>query len=144
MVAAVVLAVIASIAGHPVQVACDADVNHSSLTAPIDFQVVAWAVVGGSVIHVLPRECLYSFAVPRMPEFAEMIEVFIHEAAHARGIASESCAELTVDIGVFDVLRRFYRVPFFSPLSLRVGAEVLAHTRTLLPDYQPEACWNSG
>lgn len=144
MVAPVIVAIVSSIAMHPTQVACDADVNHSGLPAPPGFEVGAWTIVGGSTIHVLPRYCRYSFAKPPDWTFAKALEVFIHEAAHARGVHTEACAEMTADVGVYDIVRRFYGIPFFTPLSKLIGAQVLIYSRELLPDYQPERCWNSG
>lgn len=142
MVAPVILSVVAFIAGHPTNVACDADVNHGGIPSRPGFALKGWAQHDGNVIHVLPGFCDASTLRPRDPGFPETIELFIHEAAHARGIVSESCAEMTADIGVFDVLRRFYGVPFFSRLSVRVGRAVLAMTREGFADYQPELCWN--
>lgn len=143
MVAPVILAAVAFIAGHPTSVVCDADVNHGPVAERPGLTLKGWTAYGGNVIHVLPGFCSASTLLPGAPGFPETIELFIHEAAHARGIVSESCAELTADMGVFDVLRRFYGVPFFSPLSVRVGRAVLAHSREAPADYQPELCWNA-
>lgn len=135
-----ILAVVASIAGHPVTVACDADVNRPS---SVPAGAIGWAIIGGDTIHIHPLMCDYSRAEVGSPEFAAALDLFIHESAHARGVLSESCAEMTADVGVFDVLRRFYGIPFFTPMSRRIGAQVLAITRTLSPEYQPELCWNT-
>ena len=132
------------IAGHPVTVACDADVNQSPFQAPAGREATAWTLIGGNVIHVYPAFCDASSAPIGSVQFAQALDVFIHEAAHASGTRVESCAELTADIGVYDVLRRFYAIPFFSQMSATIGAQVLADTRTLSAAYQPEACWQSG
>lgn len=142
MVAPVILAAAAFIAGHPVTVACDANVNHGPVAERAGETLQGWALYGGDVIHVLPAYCRASTIRPGDPGFAATIDLFIHEAAHARGIVSESCAELTADVGVFDVLRRFYGVPFFSRLSRQVGAQLLAISRRKPADYQPGLCWS--
>lgn len=144
MVAPIILSVVAFVAGHPTAVACDANVNQGPNPPPPGFVVEAWTPYGGNVIHTLPSLCDGSNDPVGSPQFAAALRVFIHEAAHARGVHSETCAEMTADEGVFDVLRRFYGVPFFSPLSERVGAEVLALTRVRPPEYQPELCWRTG
>lgn len=132
------------IAGHPVTVACDADTNPSPFPAPPGSVATAWTFTGGNVIHVHPGFCTASTAPLGSDAFARVMDVFIHEAARARGLSDDSCVELLADLGVYDVLQRFYGVPFFSPLSEEIGAQVLALTRTLPSVYQPESCWQSG
>jgi hypothetical protein len=144
VVAPVILAVVSFIAGHPTTVACDATLNGHAASAPAGTTPIAWTPYGGSTIYVLPSICDESNATVGTEQFAHAIGTFIHEATHARGVVSESCAEMTADIGVFDVLRRFYDVPFFSSTSVLVGAEVFAFTRQRPAEYQPEACWQSG
>lgn len=140
----IALSVAAMIAGKPVTVACDADINPgpTGLPAP-GFAVEAWTLYGGDTVHMLPQLCDDLAARPGTIEFASGIRVLIHESAHARGIRREDCAELVADIGVFDVLRRRYDIPFFSPLSRLIGAQVLALTRLRPTNYQPETCWSS-
>jgi hypothetical protein len=104
----------------------------------------AWTLTGGDTIHAVPAFCTGTVAPFGSDAFARSIDVFIHEAARARGLASDSCVEFMADLGVYQVLRDFYGVPFFSPMSWRVGAQVLALTRTLPASYQPEACIASG
>lgn len=136
MIPAVILAVIAFVAGKPAQVACDADVN-PPIGVPPGFVVEAWTKVGGDTEHVVPRLCAGFSARPGSIEFARSIRVVIHESAHARGVWTEDCAELYADLVVFDVLRQFYNIPFFSPLSEEIGAQVLAETRLRPSYYQP-------
>lgn len=144
MVAPVILAVVSFVAGHGTTVACDANVNPGPNPPPPGFVVEAWTPYGGNVIHALPTVCDESNNPVGSPQFVVSLATFIHEAAHARGIRTETCAEMTADIGVYDVLRKFYGIPFFSRLSKQIGAEVLALTRVRPPEYQPERCWNSG
>jgi hypothetical protein len=140
---AVIVSVVSFVAGHPTQVACDADTNFGPTgPPPQDFSVEAWTPYGTGPVHVLPKFCTEALSPVGSPAFAEAIRVFVHEAAHARGVVREDCAELTADIGVFDVLRLFYHVPFFTPLSWKVGSQVLALTRIRPPNYQPEGCWH--
>lgn len=140
MVPAVILSVVAFIAGHPTQIVCDANLGGLA-TSPNE---IARTPYGGNVIYALPRICDELFAPVGTNAFAHAIGTVIHEASHARGLRSESCAEMTADIGIFDVLRRFYGAAFFSARSVAVGAQVLAFTRARTADYQPEACWLSG
>ena len=142
-VAPVILSVVSWIAGHPVTVACDVDTNPSPFPSP-GYTATAWTYTGGNVIHVMPAFCDYSTAPVGSDNFARVIDVFIHEAARARGVQTDTCVEMTSDVGVYDVLRRFYGIPFFSRMSVLVGAQVLALTRTLPASFQPEACWASG
>ena len=142
-VAPVFLAAIAFIAGHPTTVVCDANTNPSPFASP-GYTATAWTYTGASVIHADPVFCSDTNDQPGNDGFARAIDVFLHEAARARGIQSDSCVELVSDVGVYDVLRRFWNVPFFSGESERIGAQVLALTRTLPATFQPESCWSSG
>lgn len=144
MLAPVILSVVAFIAGHPTQVACDADTNPSPFPTAPGQVATAWTLTGGNLIHAHPAFCAASFAPVGSDSFARAMDVFIHEAARARGLTGDSCPQMIADIGVYDVLRLFYNVPFFTPMSRRVGAQVLALTRTLPASYQPELCWASG
>lgn len=140
VVPAVILSVVAFIAGHPTQVVCDATLGGLSASP----NEIARTPYGGNVIYALPRICDELVAPVGTEAFAHAIGTVIHEASHARGLRIESCAEMTADIGVFDVLRRFYGVSFFSAMSVRVGDQVLAFTHARASNYQPEACWLRG
>ena len=140
-VPAVALDVAAFIASHPTAIVCDADVNLGPNPPPQG--VEAWTVRGTGPIHLRPERCDDLGQPVGSARFGRAIGTLIHEASHARGVRREACAEMTADIGVFDVLARFYRVPMFTPLSWQVGAQVLALTRGLPADYQPELCWRS-
>ncbi len=131
--------VVTYIAGHQTSIVCDPALGGHSAT---ESDPVGWAAYGGNIIYVVPQICVDMSADLGTAQFAQGIETLIHEAAHARGVQSESCAELTADIGVFDVLQRFYDTPFFTPLSVAVGDQVLAATRLRPAALQPEACWN--
>lgn len=145
MIAApILLSVAAMIAGKPVNVACDADTNFGPTgPPPVGFTVEAWTPYGGDTIHMLPQLCVDVLRQPGTPEFAAGIRVLIHESAHARGVRREDCAELTADIGVFDVVRRLWGIKFFTPLSRQIGSQVLELTRIRPASYQPETCWGS-
>lgn len=143
MVAPVILSVVAFIAGHPTSVACDADVNPSPF-ATVSDPASAWTYTGGNVIHALPGVCAETAAPLGSVEFADGIATMIHEAARAHGWQGDSCVELLADIGVYQVLRDFYGVPFFSTMSERIGVQVLALTRRRPAEYQPELCLASG
>src|SRR6266496_3650094 len=125
----------AFIAGQPVQVTCDVP---ESATA-----VEAWSSPG-LAIHMKPSLCTGLSRKIGEPErgagdvsFAHAIAVLIHESAHVKGVRAEDCAELYVDLGVYQVLRDYYGIPFFTPLSWLVGGQVHAHTLRLPPSYQP-------
>jgi len=132
------------IAGHPVTVACDVDVNPSPFPIAAGFVATAWTLTGGSVIHATSTVCDETSAQVGTMAFADGIATMIHEGARAHGWQSDSCVELLADIGVFDVLQRFYGVPLFSSTSELVGAEVLGLTRARPTSFQPESCWASG
>lgn len=144
MIAPVILSVVAFIAGHPTTVVCDATLGGHAAEAPADITPIGFTPYGGNVIYALPSLCDETSMPVGSTRFAHALGTFVHEASHARGVRSESCAEMTADIGVFDVLRRFYSIPFFSARSVAIGAQVLAFTRARPPNYQPEACWASG
>ena len=140
MISLVTLAIAAAIAGHPVDVRCDADKNPPpGLTPAPGYVIEGWAYVGGNEIHMLPHLCADTNAPVGSLAFAQALRVVIHEAAHARGVAVEACAELWAALVVFDILRRFYGIPFFSKLSESIGRQVLAETRLRPPNYQPRA-----
>lgn len=137
------LDVAAFIAGHPVDVVCDADVNQGPNTPPPGFIIEAWTTYDTGPIHLIPERCNDLSAPRGSLQFAQGIHTLVHEASHARsprGLRKESCAELTSDLGVYDVLRRFYGIPFFSARSWLIGGQVLALTRQLPSAYQPEGC----
>lgn len=139
-----VVAAASWVAGHPVTVACDADTNPSPFPAAPGAVITAWTLTGGNVIHALPAICGETDAEPGTTQFADGIATMLHEAARARGLTSDSCVELFADIGVFDVLRRFYGIAFFSDMSVRIGSQVLGLTRQRPASYQPATCWASG
>lgn len=140
MIAPVILSVVAFIAGHPTAIACDADVNPSPRPPTPGFVAVAWTPVGTGPIHMLPSLCAQTSAKTGTVEFARALRVVIREASIAGAARSESCAELVADIGVFDVLRRFYRVPFFTAASWRIGVQVMDETRRAPASFQPSTC----
>lgn len=136
MLPVVALAVVAFIAGKPASVVCDADTN-PPIGAPPGYVVEAWTKVGSDTEHITPSLCAGLSARPGSIEFARSLRVVIHESAHARGTRVEACAELWADLAVFDVLRRFYNIGFFTPLSAEIGAQVLAETHRRPAVYQP-------
>lgn len=145
MIAAPILvSVAAMVAGKPMNVACDADTNFGNTAPPpAGFVVEAWTPYGGDTVHMLPQLCDDVLQQPGTEEFATGIRVLIHESAHARGVRREDCAELTADIGVYDVIRRLWGIQFFTPLSWQIGSQVLNLTRLRPLNYQPETCWDS-
>lgn len=139
MIAPVILSVVAFIAGHQTAVVCDPTLDGHAIPG-----ATGWTYTGGNVIYVVPSICDETRAKIGSLRFADGLSTVIHEAARARGLSRDSCVEMVADIGVFDVLRRFYGVAFFTPLSREIGAQVLALTRGRPASYQPEACWASG
>ncbi len=143
-VAPIFLSVIAFIAGHPTQVSCDADTNPSPFATAPGATVTAWTLTNGTVVHALPSLCLETQTKPGTLLFADALATMIHEAARDEGIQSDSCVEMLADVGVYDALRRFWNVPFFSRESEQIGSQVLYLTRRKPASYQPETCWSSG
>lgn len=139
VVAAIILSVVAFVAGHPTAVSCDPALGGHAVPG-----ATGWTYTGGNVVYVVPAVCDETNAKIGTVQFADGLATMIHEAARARGFSRDSCVEMLADIGVFDVLRRFYAVPFFSPLSVAVGAQVLTLTRGRPSRYQPELCWQTG
>lgn len=133
--------VAAAVAGHPTQVVCDADVNPSPKPSAPGFFAPAWTVIGAGPIHLVPALCSNMSAKVGSAEFANAIGTLVREASIAGPVRSEACASLVQAVGVYDVLRRFYNVPFFTRLSWSIGTQVLANVRAgPKGDYQPEAC----
>lgn len=97
-------------------------------------------MAGASTEHMTSALCNGLSEKPGTVPFAQSLRVLIHESAHARGVRTEDCAEMWADLVVFDVLRRFYRVEFFSPLSRTVAGQVFAETLRRPSNYQ----WSSG
>lgn len=139
MLPAVVAAVALAIAGHPVHVACDADANHPGVTPPVGAFVEGWTVPGSDTVHLASAYCDDLGRGVRSPYFPVAFGTLIHESAHARGVTSEACAEAWADLTYPDWLARFYGVPFFSPLSLSIGATIYAHTLAKPASYHPAA-----
>jgi hypothetical protein len=133
----IALLVATAIAGHPTTVTCDTS-GYPGPAPPPGFQVEAWTAVGSKEIHLAPFLCSGLDSPLGSAAFARSIGVLIHESAHARGIRTEDCAELWGNLVVFDVLRRFYGVPFFSRLSLQVAAQVRNFTLVRPTSYQPK------
>jgi hypothetical protein len=128
VIPAIALSIIAMIAGHPTQVTCD---------VPATAVITAWTSFDGQEIHMQESICAGLEEQLGTYRFAASISTLVHESAHARGVRSESCAETWVNVAVYDVLWRFYAVPFFTPLSEEIGAQVATITRGLPPAYQP-------
>lgn len=132
-----ILAVVAFIAGKPVHVVCDPALGGHYIAG-----AAAATPYGGDTIYAIPEICADAAARVGSYEFALAVSRFIHEASHARGLRVEACAELTADLGIYQVLRDYYRIPFFTPMSRQIGAQVLEDVTRLLPAaYQPEGCW---
>lgn len=132
---AVIAAIALAVAGHPVEVRCDA-----GATNPFAFEVYGWANLNANEIHLQPGLCL---VLQRRPDgtqpFAIAFGTLVHESVHARGIRAEDCAELWADLASFDLLQRFYGIPMFSYLSRVIGAGILYQTHLKPPSYQPTA-----
>lgn len=88
-----------------------------------------------------PELCRETGAPIGSEQFAAAISTVIREASIAGPVRSEACASLVQVEGIYEILRDFYRVPFFTGLSWSIGAQVLEVVRGGPPgDYQPEAC----
>lgn len=136
MIPAVALAVVAFIAGKPATVVCNTD-GYNGPPAPAGYVVEGWTTPGTSTIHLNAAMCDGLSAKPGTVAFARALRVVIHESAHARGTRVEACAELWADLIVYDVLRRFYNIDFYTPLSQTIGAQVLDETHRRPASYQP-------
>lgn len=136
MLPAVALAVVAFIAGKPATAVCTTD-GYKGQPAPAGYILEGWTTPGTDTVHLDPTICADLSAQPGSVAFARALRVVIHESAHARGTRSEACAELWADMTVYDVLRRFYNVDFFTPLSEEIGAQVLDETHRRPAVYQP-------
>lgn len=137
----VTLLIAAAISGHPTKIACDTDTNPGPVKPPPGYVVEAWTPVGGDTIHMAPVLCAGLFAPIGNIRFAQSYRVLLHEAAHARGIAVEACAELYA----WEHARNFlYTHYFFDPwlfwLSDQVVKQIEAETRLRPANYQPQLC----
>jgi hypothetical protein len=129
----VALLIAASIAGHPVGIACDADRNN-----PFPMPVDGWAHVGGDTAHITPRLCAALGSGVQHPDFPRALSVLIHESAHLRGVRREACAELYAHVLAYQVLQEHYNVPFFTVKSKWIVTIIVQQTRLLPPEYQPQ------
>lgn len=125
------------VSGHPVRVYCDADKNPGADPPLPGFVKQAWTVIGGEEIHLHPNYCYYLKQPIKGNLFPLTLRILIHEAAHARGVSVESCAELYAVLRSYEVLQLFWHVTPGTTLSNHVGAVVLQASRARPPSYQP-------
>lgn len=95
-----------------------------------------FANVGGPQIWLSPRVCLPLRFGPGDTSFAPGLGVLLHEATHARGWRDEGLAECAALVLAYETLRRFYGVPFFSPLMRDLYASLLRDYYAAPPEYQ--------
>ncbi|HVU79355.1 MAG TPA: hypothetical protein VHC67_17410, partial [Gaiellaceae bacterium] len=86
MAPAIAAIVAAFIAGHPVNIACDADTAKSPTPPPPGYVVESWTQSGGSVSHFLPSLCTDMGKPVGSTDFAHGLATLIHESAIARGV----------------------------------------------------------
>jgi hypothetical protein len=124
---AIAFTIASMISGHPTQIACD---------VPTTAVVEAWTTPRSNLLHMQPTLCAGLGMAPGDPRFSYALGVLIHESSHARGVLREACAEMYADVLIYQVLRDYYRVPFFSKLSMQIGAQVLYFSRHRPAEYQ--------
>jgi hypothetical protein len=129
VIPAAALAAVAFIAGYPAQIECD---------LPDNGDIMGFALPGAPALRMQPYLCANLGKQPWTPQFVQAIATVIHESAHLKGVKSETCAEWYAVAGIYDVLRRFYGIPFFSPFSRQIGNQALMFARSLGPTYQPD------
>lgn len=132
MIPAIILSVVALIAGKPAVVNCDA-----ATTSPFPYAVDGWSNVGGSEVHLSKRMCSYFAYRITTPEYGAALNIVMHESAHLRGVREEACAELWADTMTWIVLRDVYRYKHYGQVWQTVAANVVAYTRLKDPAYQP-------
>lgn len=133
MLPAIILSVVALVAGHPAHVNCDADT-----TNPFPFAVDGWSTPGGSNMHLSTKMCSYLVNYKlTTPEYGAALNVVMHESAHLRGVRKEACAELWADMMTWNVLRDVYGIKSYGPVWQTVAANVVNYTHLKPPAYQP-------
>ena len=135
---ALALLAAAFVAGKPVQVACDADVNLGGVQVQAGYSLEGWTVPGRSEIHLHPNICSGLAQPAYSAGFASAFRVVLHEAAHAKGIRSESCAEGYALVYARETARRFYRVPLWSSTSEELSAKIWGQTLLRPEVYRPD------
>lgn len=137
----VTILIATALAGHPTKIACDTDTNPGPVVPPPGYVVEAWTPYGGDTIHMAPSLCAGFYADIGTVRFAQSYRVLLHEAAHARGIVSEACAEAYAWQYPRSVLYTYYRFdPWLFFLSDRIAKQIQAETRLRPANYQPEEC----
>jgi hypothetical protein len=126
------------VAGHPVRVDCVRDADAWGRGPAPGALGYAYDHEPGA-IHLSPYACLV-LDVPGSPLFGGGLHILAHEAAHARGIHDEGCAEVWALAWVADLGRRFYGVPFFSPRSIALQAASASIHRMTPAEYQTGKC----
>jgi hypothetical protein len=126
---AAALAAVAFVAGYPAQVTCD---------LPDSGNVMGYAVPGAPALRMQPWLCDSLRRPPFTSGFVYAMTTVIHEAAHLRGVRSERCAAWYSVAGIYDVLRRFYGIPFFSSQSRHIGSQALMFVQSLGETYRPD------
>lgn len=122
------------VAGHPVRVDCVTD-PAAWLRGPAPQALgYQWAHEPGE-IHLGPYAC-EALRVRTSPLLGAGLHILAHEAAHARGIDSETVASCFGLAWAMDLARRFYAIPFFSPLSRGVEAAGLSIHRMTPDEYR--------
>lgn len=117
------------VAGHPVRVECVTD-SAAWLRGPAPQALgYQWEHEPGD-IHLGPYAC-EALRDPASPLFGGGLNILAHEAAHARGIASESLAACFGLAWPRYLARRFYGVPFWTQRSRDIGsASISIHEKT--------------
>ena len=132
--AEIAAAIVLAVSGHPgVMIGCDADTNNPYF----NFPVAGWAIFGGNEVHLHPQYCadmdprVWRDSVTR----GVALGVLIHEAAHARGVRSEQCAEMYAGVLMYEYLERFYGISMFSAESWEASRWWVVRNRSLPQNY---------
>jgi hypothetical protein len=87
------LAALALLVGHPVELRCDGDTPPPGLTIPPGAVLEGWTQLGGDVLHLSEARCAGLRRPGRGREWAWSVQTLLHEGAHAAGVRREDCAE---------------------------------------------------
>lgn len=122
------------VAGHPVRVDCVTSAA-AWLRGPAPQALgYQWAHEPGE-IHLGPYVC-EALRDPRSPLFGGGLHVLAHEAAHARGIESESLASCYGLVWPRHLAWRFWGVPMFSQRSYGIDWASTSIHETTPPEYR--------
>lgn len=135
------IAVASFVAGHPVQVSCEAHVANPAIVLAQGYTLNAWTdPVTDNVLHMRNATCKQlNFGKPGNFFFDVSLETLVHESFHQKGIMDEACTEKHADQSMRFLLKKFYHIGAHSMTADVVYQNVMFWNKLLPDDYH----WNA-